>query len=86
MSDAGSGAARPQVEPANLGADVDSAWGQKKLEARKMPHAQSAVPSVQCALCWALLFNREHETISVIIAICTLIPTNYNFTFKAQNL
>jgi hypothetical protein len=38
-------------------ADVDSVWEQEKPEARKMlenaARREAAVPSVQCALCWA---------------------------------
>jgi hypothetical protein len=38
-------------------AGVESAWEQKKLEARKMPEnaarREAAVPSVQCTLYWA---------------------------------
>jgi hypothetical protein len=45
------------------GAGVDSAWEQKKLEARKMlavgaARCEAAVPSVQCTLCWAVLISQ----------------------------
>ena len=38
------------------GADGDSAWEQRKLEARKMPHAVPSGGSPQCAV-YALLAN-----------------------------
>ena len=57
---------------------VDSAWEQRKLEARKMrENAQS--PSVRCSRCWALFlcnFQRHAYQAFSLSLICWFIISN----------
>ena len=57
------------------GAGVDSAWEQRKLEAREMLDAkraarrEAAVPGVRCTLCWAAFIFYDF---SIIISMKVL--------------
>ncbi len=64
------------------GAGVDTAWEQKKLEARKMLENARRIPSVQCTLCWAERWERllSHWSTNLYYSSKTILNIRNNLT------